>query len=293
MTGNIGWRPDYWTPLDDETLDEIEGRAEQRFVRLLKILGSRAQRREEHAKGEILWLADLLARLTRVKESAPQIKEVRNDLRKIAGRLSQAADLFEGLDHPAFRALVNVGMDPDYLKALSEGAHSFPVSFMRRLSSLADDANKELASHGAGAWPLATKREFIVECLTVFDRYRPGEASSKARAVGGDFHEFVALVFTVATGEQASDFESSIKRVVLEWAPRRNAIEEWENSPEGRYARYLTNCSRKREIETYIRSTNLEQHDLVQHNEELALLRQEIGEYESGGHTPPGKRSGV
>jgi len=289
MGGSSGWRPDYWTPLHESIQLAILRRAEPVFGQLLQILGSQAQEDVQQAKDEILNVADLLMRMKRAKGSAPPIGLIRDDLRKIKTRVSQAADLLEGLAHPAFKALRNVGMPWEDVKALDKVEESPSVAMLRSIAQWAGDADVELGSQGEGAWTVGVMREFVVECLGIFERYRPGESSSKAKAQGGDFHEFVSLIYKIATGEPAADFESTIKRVVAPWNRRRREIEGWEESPEGRYSRHLENLSRVRELERYLAAppSGPPKTDFDARKAELESRKREIEGFSSGGHTPP------
>ena len=78
------------------------------------------------------------------------------------------------------------------------------------LSDLPDKAEKK---EGTELWPDSLKSQLVWDCFEIFEKYRPGEAST---TTGGDFRDFVSRVFEITTGKRDADLERPVKEVLRE-----------------------------------------------------------------------------
>jgi len=132
-------------------------------------------------------------------------KEVTRELQDIQ---RCASDLVDALDSLGLSTLMRLshGIEEYY----SESEKPSDVKFRERCQDLAKIAKKLIPGSPGPGRPFAQDKFFSVMLLyEIFDRYRPGQASTYD---DGDFKRFCEMLYEAMTGEREPNLTRSIKR---------------------------------------------------------------------------------
>jgi hypothetical protein len=208
----IGAADDEIEFLPDDLLPVWRSRADRLMGNILETLGPDARRDAEAIRVTVIIAAAAYHQVARLYEAAPTRKKLRENLTALRDALGGAAAILEGADPYVLAALCLFGFPDREAIALKRGDNSPLCNFLAALRDMADAALKVLpltgAASGQKAWTNAPKRALVLRCMEVFERYRPGEATS---TTGGPFQEFVSYVYEVGTGEAIADLETPVK----------------------------------------------------------------------------------
>lgn len=196
--------------LPPESLDpKLKRRAEELLDVILDVLGPQAKAKPDGVRFSVILTASLYQPLLEHYAKAPSRKKLRQRLEALRNSASGAAAVLESRDPYLLAALHMHGLPEDEVAGCSR------LDILKRLCLVAYVAVLNLPLEGpvGGQKVSATppKRALAFRCLEVFERYRPGKASSTE---GGDFRAFVGYVYEIATGEQDADLEKPVKEAI-------------------------------------------------------------------------------
>lgn len=237
-----GWRPADWEPVSREIQQAIGARAEELLPRLVEILGDGAKSDRDEAEAAVLYCASGYARDLELFDTAPTSATVRLELDRMLAWMKEGEALLDSMS-PLFETLGAV--NPADRQALER--------ILKELRNAVEWLDEGIVER----WPSSNqklwifpKREFVIAALDLFDRYRPGEASThQGGPSASNFASFVSLLHQLTTGEPAVSLDKPIRDVVLAWNRRREEISKWEQSYEGLYCELLNVKSRISELE--------------------------------------------
>jgi hypothetical protein len=255
-----GWAPADREPLSDQEQRALRARAEKCLPRALELLKPRTLPDRLEGGAAILRVAEDFVRWRALAASSPSAAAACKELDELARWADEGLGRLDSLGP----WLLTTGALP----ARDLG------SKRQDLETLRDDAKRWAQRVGgkpgqSPLWPAPPKRELVVECLNLFERCRPGEASTR-----GDFARFVAELYQLAAGEIA-DLERPIKDVMAEWGPLHTEIAAWERSREGRQVKLLELNSRKLELQARIGFEHLDENDRKAARRELETVEKE------------------
>jgi hypothetical protein len=234
----LGWRPADWEGPTEQIWNQIHARAEEIIPRAMQHLGEAAAADRDDAESTILHCAREYARNVELSSAAPSSAAVLDELERWGAWSREGGSLLAALA-PLFETLGALDAAQrerwlDSVREMAEAAESLSAGVYERWPDPAQPL-----------W-IAPKRELVVAALDLFERYRPGVASSNET---GDFAAFVSLIHQLATGEAAAPLDRSIREVVPGWRRRREEISAWEQSYDGLYCALLNVKSRIAELE--------------------------------------------
>lgn len=148
-----------------------------------------------------------------------RLKQVRDDLREIKVRALDLAEHLRSVNYvtASFFNLRRFWQNVLPKQYRINWSLAGPQNFAKILDDMAQTSDQilsQLPQKGPGDsaefYPLA-KQQFVTDCLHyLFDRYRPGEATT---TVDSDFQNMVSIVYEIATGKEI-DLEWPIKQVI-------------------------------------------------------------------------------
>lgn len=194
---------------------KMVARADDLLPEILTLLGPKAQAEPKNVKVSVVQAAQMYLTLKGFYDQVPSRKELREFLEGVEKTAGKLAGLLRNADLIKIAALYMYGLPEKEAWALRSGGRSLFVDLARMISLMAQGARESLLLSGGAAgrkaWTLPPKRELALECLQIFDEYRPGEAKTTE---GGDFRAFVGYVYEIATGERDADLEKPVKEAV-------------------------------------------------------------------------------
>ncbi len=275
----LGWRPDWWE-VPDSICQQIHKRAKELLPLAIEILGPAAQLDLADAEESILLAAEHYHGHLRAYETSPDRSDVRKALTEIQDHARWFASRLAGLDHFTIAALAEAGLSRSEVEAMEKFGETVMLRDLRRLESIARRGEVSIPSpsfaDGKKLWQVAPRWEFVVDCLVIFEQYRPGEVSGNP---AGDFHDFASLVFEMGTGKESGLGRKTVQKVVSKWKPLRKKIEEWERSPHGQYTHHLRRESRIMWLESMLASKHLKRPQRDKLKLELKKLREQSRRY--------------
>jgi len=101
----------------------------------------------------------------------------------------------------------------DEYDAICDGRESRLLSMLDGIVAASEEALAELQADKGGSRQQSilggsANEELVASCQRLFEQHRPGEASTTE---GGDFRDFMTLVYEVSTGEMGVDLERPVK----------------------------------------------------------------------------------
>jgi len=177
---------------------------------IIELLGPKAKKGSRTVMGDVLLAATQYLELSKHYDEAPTRNKLRKKLELLRDNAGTVAGMLESGEPHLLAALTMHGAPQDEIEARSQ---TLNVLWNLCVSAHAAIFNLELDGPASGqkaaTWP--PKRALAYHCYEIFNRYRPGEASSTA---GGNFQEFVGYVYEVARGQGDADLETPIKQVL-------------------------------------------------------------------------------
>lgn len=156
--------------------------------------------------------SDVKARLLELHELALRLHRLVHNLDSLTLSKLEDAGLF---DHPLVRRMQ--GHDaPSEHQCLSERKGSVLLSLLKAIGKASEIALASIEQDEGGSsrpFGVSAEDELAGLCLDIFEKARPGEATS---AENGDFSIFVAYVSEIATGKQTSVIKP-VKRACRNW----------------------------------------------------------------------------
>jgi hypothetical protein len=180
------------------------------MAEIMKLLGTQAEADPCAVMGDVLLAATLYLDLSSQYVDAPTRKKLHEGLKLLRKSAGTVAGMLERGEPYLLAALNMHGVPQEQLKSESQTLNilwGLSISAHGALSNL--QLTGPASGQKAATWP--PKRALAFQCLEIFDRYRPGEASSTE---GGPFRTFVSYVYEIATGERTADLESPVKEVL-------------------------------------------------------------------------------
>lgn len=153
--------------------------------------------------------SDIKARLTDLRELANGLYRAVHNLDYLTLSKLEDAGLF---DHPLVRRMQGLGE----FQRLSERKGSVLLNLLEAIGKASEIALASIEQdEGGSSQPLGVSAEDELAglCLDIFEKARPGEATS---AENGDFSIFVAYVSEIATGKPTSVIKP-VKRACRNW----------------------------------------------------------------------------
>ena len=199
---------DVWQP-------ELVDRARDLSDEIVELLGPQAQAKPEGATIDALFVATQYLELSQRYTNAPSRKKLHEQLEFLRCSAIKIADLLKDSNPYLLAALSLHGFSQDDVMPLIWGQPSPLLNSIQHLCVTAQAAKLNLSltgpSSGQKASTMPPKRSLALRCIEIFERYRPGEAST---TTGGHFRTFVSRVYEIATGEQDADLEKAVKEAV-------------------------------------------------------------------------------
>ncbi len=185
----------------------------------------------DRAIGEIEFAIAVYLEISSLDENAPRpadLKVTLGDIKRLAGRLASALSVadYHSLrllnEHGALRLLNEQGGLPlesldqslhrPEFDALCHGKGSKLIEYLRELETGAKNAADHVPDDKGGPRKLHLFRppmdELVAWCWSTFESFSQDKPST---TVEGKLHQFVSLVYNMATGDEAGDLTGRIK----------------------------------------------------------------------------------